>query len=99
MLNLHHARQFHGARHFFTKAYHMVKRRHKQLKAALIAQGEREHWADLLAFLVLGIHSILKEDISCTPAELVCGTILRLPGDLLVAGTASPVDLPLMFTT
>lgn len=72
----------------------MVERLHRQLNAALIARSERERWADHLPFLLLGVRSTLKEDISCPPVELVYRTTLHLPGDLLVTGTASPVDFP-----
>lgn len=64
------------------------------MKASLIARGERERWADHLPFVLLGIRSTLKEDISYILAELVYGTTLSLPSYLLVNGSASPVDLP-----
>ncbi|GFU23017.1 integrase catalytic domain-containing protein [Trichonephila clavipes] len=41
-----------------------------------------EHWTEALPIILLGLRASLKEDILCTPAELVLGTTIRLPGEM-----------------
>lgn len=78
-----------GARHIHTAAYHPsangLERFHRQLKASLTARGDREHLSDHLPYVLLGIISTFKDNLNGTPAELVYGTTLRLPGDFLSA--------------
>ncbi|KAG4073735.1 hypothetical protein HA402_000959 [Bradysia odoriphaga] len=37
-------------------------------------------WVDKLPLILLGFRSTFKEDIKSTPAEMVYGTTLRIPG-------------------
>lgn len=85
-----------GIHHNHTTSYQpsanrMVERLHRQLKAALTTYEPREHWADHLPLVLLGLRSAFKADLHCTSAELVYGCPLRLPGDLL---TPPPADGP-----
>ena len=69
-----------------TTAYHpqangMIERFHRQLKAALKAQPLPESWTEYLPLVLLGIRSAIKEDLHYSPAELVYGTTVRLPGE------------------
>ena len=78
-------------------AYHpiangMIERFHRQLKAALKAHPQPEHWVTSLPMVLLGIHSALKDDLQCTAAELVYGTSLRLPGDFFSPSPDSTAD-------
>ncbi|GFU43358.1 RT_RNaseH domain-containing protein [Trichonephila clavipes] len=41
-----------------------------------------ERWTEVLPIILLGLRASLKEDILCTPAELVFGTTIRLPGEI-----------------
>ena len=78
-----------GIRRFRTASYHpqanaTVERFHRQLKASLMASGQpREHWSRNLGLVLLGIRASLKQDLQCSSAELVYGTTLTLPGELL----------------
>lgn len=77
-----------GTDHFRTTAYHpaangMVERFHRQLKASLIASSST-HWSERLSLILLSIRNTVKEDLGCTTAELVFGTTLRLPGEMIV---------------
>ncbi|CAH8547737.1 unnamed protein product [Schistosoma rodhaini] len=77
-----------GVNHIKTTAYHpaangMVERFHRQLKSSLTTQADPTKWSDALPLVLLGIHSTIKEDIGCTAAELVYGTTLTLPGQLV----------------
>ena len=79
-----------GTKHMHTTAYHpiangLVERFHRQLKSALKAHPQPDHWTDALPLVLLGIRTTLKEDIACTAAELVYGTSLRLPGEFFTA--------------
>ena len=56
-----------------------VERFHQQLKASLKAHADP--WSEKLAWVLLGIRSVLKEDLHCTAAELVYSTTLHLPGE------------------
>ena len=42
------------------------------------------HWTEHLPLILLGIRNTVKEDLGCTPADLVFGTTLRLPGEMIV---------------
>ncbi|GFR83290.1 Gag-Pol polyprotein [Elysia marginata] len=71
-----------------TTAYHpqangMVERLHRQLKAVLKARTTGPGWFDELPMVLLGIRSSWRVDTDCSPAELVYGTTLRIPGEFL----------------
>ena len=73
-----------GTKHIRTTAYHpsangLVECFHRQLKAALKAIPNPNHWVKTLPLVLLGIQTNVKQDIKCTSAELVYGTTLRLP--------------------
>ncbi len=72
----------------------MVKRLHRQLKAALMSHADREHWVDNVPIILLGIRSTFKPDINACATELVDGSTLRLPGEFLEYTTPpTPVDV------
>ena len=62
------------------KANSLIENFHRPLKAAIVAHKTRS-WTEVLPTILLGFRCALKEDIDATPAELVYGTTLRLPGD------------------
>ena len=81
-----------GATKIATTAYHpqangLVERFHRRLKASLKSQPEPHHWVDRLPFTLLGIRTALKPDINYSLTEMMYGTNLRLPGDLIVKNT------------
>ena len=81
-----------GIAHHNTTSYHpqangMVERLHRQLKASLKARTTTANWMAELPIVLLGIRSSWRVDPGCSPAELVYGTTLRLPGECL-----QPVD-------
>lgn len=74
-----------------TTAYHpmsngVLERFHRHLKSALKAHNEAK-WTDVLPIVLLGIRSALKEDVKATSAQLVYGTTLRLPSDLITSNS------------
>ncbi|GFY14737.1 transposon Tf2-9 polyprotein [Trichonephila clavipes] len=61
-----------------TTGYHpqangMIEESHRQLKSAIKCHAT-ERWTEVLPIILLGLRASLKEDILCTPAELVFGT-------------------------
>ena len=86
-----------GIKSIMTAAYHpeangMVERLHRRLKEALLALS-KDHpieWYWKLPLALLAIRTTLKPDIGASPADLVFGDALALPGD--VVQTADPID-------
>nr|VZI08032.1 unnamed protein product [Spirometra erinaceieuropaei] len=82
-----------------TTAYHpaakgMVERFHRQLKATLRAAADPENWTDHFPLVLLGIRSALKPDLDCSAAELVFGTTVRLPGEMISPTPQGAVEDP-----
>lgn len=84
-----------GIQHATTLAYQpqqngLVERFHRDLKAALksVLQGD-PHWCDALPVVMLGLRASFKPDIGMSPAELVFGETLRLPGQFFDASTST----------
>lgn len=93
-----------GVKHIKTTSYHpqsngMIERMHRTLKSAIMAH-EDSRWTDTLPIILLGLRSSFKPDIGTTAAELVYGTTLRLPGELIANedGQISPEEFVKGFT-
>ena len=84
-----------GIKRHRTAAYHaqangLCERFHRHMKSALYAHAmNNEEWTISLPIVMLGIHSCVKEDIGHSPAELVFGTPMRLPGTFMDSSTGS----------
>lgn len=86
-----------GFQHRRTTAYHpscngLVERFHRQLKAAIVCHANN-NWVDILPLVLLGVRSTLKEDLKSSPAELVYGEPIRLPGDFFQPQNDEVVDM------
>ena len=86
-----------GVKHTRTTAYHpiangLVERFHRCLKSSLKASPRPDHWVDMLPLALMGIRTMLKEDLRCTSAELVYGTTLRLPAEFVVSHDSTESD-------
>ena len=71
-----------------TTSYHpqsngLVERLHRQLKASIMARSEDFNWMDHLPLAMLGIRTAWRTELECSPAELVYGTSLTVPGSLV----------------
>ncbi|KAL1448514.1 hypothetical protein WDU94_002712, partial [Cyamophila willieti] len=71
-----------------TTAYHpqcngLIERAHRTLKAALMCRIDHSthSWTSELPAVLLGLRVAHKEDLGASPANLVYGTSLRLPGE------------------
>ncbi|GBN21365.1 hypothetical protein AVEN_122955-1, partial [Araneus ventricosus] len=73
-----------------------VERFHRHLKSAIKAH-ENEKWSELIPIILLGIRTAVKEDLQSSCSELVYGTTLRLPCDMIDVSDISPCDIE--FTT
>ena len=69
----------------------LVERFHRTLKASLMSAG-RDRWTESLPVALLGLRSSIKSGTMATPAELVYGTTLRLPGDFFGGDETSSSD-------
>ncbi|BHF84234.1 hypothetical protein SprV_0902738500 [Sparganum proliferum] len=90
---------FLGCTRIRTTAYHpaangMVERFHRQLKTALRAVEDPGNWSDNLPLALLGIRAALKSDLGCSAAELVFGSTLRLPGEMITATSRGADETP-----
>lgn len=84
-----------GIEHIRTSPYHpqangMLERFHRTLKAALTAH-ETPHWSQRLPIVLLALRNTVKQNVGTTPAELVFGTTLRLPGELFHSAPPEPL--------
>lgn len=70
-----------------TTSYHpqangLIERQHRTLKAALTCHLQNNRsWVDALPLVLLGLRSGIKDDLGASPAQLVYGEGLRLPGE------------------
>ncbi|GFX86507.1 retrovirus-related Pol polyprotein from transposon 17.6 [Trichonephila clavipes] len=70
-----------------TTGYHpqangMIEELHRPLKSAIKCHAT-ERWTEVLPIILLGLRASLKEDILCTPAELVLGPLFDCQGRCL----------------
>ena len=78
-----------GAKQIHTTPYHpqangIVERLHRTLKAALMCEPHTL-WPQRLPVTLLGLRCCWKEDLQASPAEMLYGTTLRLPGEFFVS--------------
>ena len=77
-----------GIKHVTTTSYHpqsngLVERFHRQLKDSLRARLASSEWPSHLPWVLLGLRTAPKEDHNVSAAELLYGTPLALPGELV----------------
>lgn len=79
--------KFLGIDHTRTTAYHpcsngMIERFHRQLKTAIMCHKTHK-WVEVLPTILLGFRTVYKEDLNSTVSEMVYGSTIRLPGELV----------------
>ena len=89
-----------GIKTHTTTAYHpeangLVERLHRRLKEALLAcsHDHPEEWFWKLPSVLLSLRTTLKPDLGTTPAELLFGEPLSIPGSLLSNAPSSEEQL------
>ncbi|XP_008205373.1 uncharacterized protein LOC103315942 [Nasonia vitripennis] len=85
-----------GSRKIHTTPYHpqangLIERFHRTLKAVLMCEAHVP-WPDRLPIVMLGLRSCLKEDLQASPAEMLYGSSLRIPGEFFVTDSV-PADI------
>lgn len=60
----------------------MIERLHRTIKAAIKCR-QTSTWTDELPAVLLSHRATIKEDIGATPAEMLYGEPIRLPGEFL----------------
>nr|XP_042913063.1 uncharacterized protein LOC122273070 [Parasteatoda tepidariorum] len=85
-----------GIRLSYTTSYHpqangMIERWHRVLKQSIMCHTSI-HWTFALPAVLLGLRSVYREDLGCSPAELVYGENLRLPGQFFTSSEKEKVD-------
>ncbi|CAH8462440.1 unnamed protein product [Dicrocoelium dendriticum] len=88
-----------GCKRIRTTAYHpqangLVERFHRHLKTAFKANGDSARWTEQLPLILLHIRTMFRTTLNCSPAELVFGTTLRIPGQFFTPDTAVLSDPP-----
>lgn len=83
-----------GVEHLRTTAYHpqangLIERWHRTLKSSLMC-FDAEKWSEKLPLILLGLRSTFKPDIGTTPAEIVYGAVLKLPGEFFTNNKFQP---------
>ena len=69
-----------------TTSYHpasngMVERLHRDIKTSLTCHGNNQEWVSLLPTVMLGLRTRIRLDTDASPADLVFGKPMRIPGD------------------
>jgi hypothetical protein len=72
----------------------MVERVHRQIKDALLARAVGLGMPSYLPWVLLGLHAAPKEDSSTSSAELVLGSPLLLPGEMMQVQEPPGVHVP-----
>lgn len=85
-----------GADHFRTTPYHpqsngIVERWHRTFKAAILCH-EPTRWTHHLPSILLGLRVAYKPDVKASPAELVYGSTLKIPGEFFVNDRPTNID-------
>jgi hypothetical protein len=89
-----------GIKHVLTTAHHhprsngMVECVHRQIKDALRAHGAGPTWHSHLPRVLMGLRAVSKQDSAASSAELVNGSPLILPGQLLYVPYPPSVNVP-----
>ena len=64
----------------------MIERFHRTLKTALISRCASSDWYHQLPWVLLGLRTTPHKDSQCSPAEMVYGDHLLIPGDFFTTG-------------
>ena len=91
-----------GIKCIHTTAYYpcangMVERFHRQLKSCVKAAPDSTRRFESLPLILLALRTLVNEDLSCTPSQLIFGCNLRLPGDFCTSSTENSTLDPAIY--
>ncbi|KAK9876450.1 hypothetical protein WA026_012762 [Henosepilachna vigintioctopunctata] len=74
-----------GIKRFRSTPYHpqtngKIERWHRSLKTAIKCH-DSQNWTEVLPTVLMGLRSVIRQDCHISPAEMVYGSPLRLPGE------------------
>lgn len=83
-----------GCHRVRTTPYHpqsngIIERWHRVLKAAIMCHA-RDEWTRVLPTVLMGLRSHVRSDVTASPAEMLFGTTLRLPGEFFLPDNDAP---------
>ena len=89
-----------GVTRKMTTSYHpqsngMIERQHRTIKDRLISRAcasGSSSWMAHLPFVLLGIRTSIRGDSACSPSDLLYGSPLRLPGDMVAPPPSSALS-------
>ena len=84
--------ELHPSTAYHPQANGLVERLHRTLKTSLKARLTGPHWISELPWVLLGHRTTPKEDLNASPAELVYGSTLTVPGDFVPDSTPQAPD-------
>ncbi|XP_059059368.1 uncharacterized protein LOC131852672 [Achroia grisella] len=70
----------------------LVERFHRQLKTSMMCHA-KSSWTESLPWVLLGIRSSFKEDLQASPADLIYGEPIRLPGEFFDRSSEGSTDV------
>lgn len=81
-----------GIKRIRTSTYHpksngIVERFHRVLKTSIKCSENSVDWVNQLPLILLGIRTTIKEDLHCTPSEMLYGENVKLPGEFFIECT------------
>ena len=69
----------------------LIERQHRTIKSALKCHLLKHNsWVDALPLVLLGIRAAVKEDLNCSSAQLVYGSAIVLPGEIMSTSPKIP---------
>lgn len=88
--------QLTGTDHLRTTPYHaqsngLIERWHRTFKAAILCR-DKTRWVQNLPAILLMLRVAHKPDIDASPAELVYGSTLKIPGEFFNDSTPTKID-------
>lgn len=77
-----------GCERIRTSAYHpasnsILERWHRTLKSAIMCHSNA-NWIEILPTILLGLRTYCKEDLNASPAKMLYGSTLRIPGEFFI---------------
>lgn len=77
---------------YYPCANDLIKRFHLSLKMLLTTKLDTANWVNNLPLIMLVLYNNPKEEVGCSPAEMVFGIPLSLPGQYFISQQTCPTS-------